>query len=90
MIGYLALPAHWAKVMLVVAPFMSDEARVPLDRLLNDGYEVKSATGSQDVVLFLQKGAQLYSCQVPGTVLATGLQPGGEIPAQQILCAPFR
>ncbi len=90
MIGYLAVPAHLAKIFLVVAPFMTDEPRVSLDRLLGEGYELKSATGSQDIVLFLQKGTELYGCQVPAKELAAGFAPAGEIPARDILCAPFR
>jgi hypothetical protein len=90
MIGYLAIPAHVAKVLLVVAPFMTDEPRVPLDQLLASGFQVQTAVRDGDIVLFLQKGPELYGCQMPATVLASGFQPGGEFPSHDILCAPFR
>jgi hypothetical protein len=90
MIGYLAPVAHLAKAILVVAPFMTDEPRVPLDQLLSQGYEVKSATGNHDILLFLEKGAELYACQMDARMLASGFTPAGEFPAHDILCAPFR
>ncbi|WP_413988503.1 hypothetical protein ACMDCR_21130 [Labrys okinawensis] len=90
MIGYLAIPAHVAKVLLVVAPFMTDEPRVPLDKLLADGFQVQSAVRDDGIVLFLQKGPELYGCQVSTTMLASGFQPAGEIASHDILCTPFR
>lgn len=90
MIGYLAVPAHAAKILLVVAPLMMDEPRVPLDQLLADGFQVQTAVRDRDVVLFLQKGPQLYGCPVPATLLASASQPAGEIPSHEILCAPFK
>jgi hypothetical protein len=90
MIEYLAIPAHVAKILLVVAPLMSDEPRVPLDQLLAEGFQLQTAIRDGDVVLFLQKGPELYGCRVPDAVLAAGSKPAGEIPSHDILCAPFR
>jgi hypothetical protein len=90
MIGFMAIPAHVAKLILVVAPFMTDDPRIPLDTLLTQGFEVKTAVEAQDVVLFLQKGPKLYGCEVPAADLASAFLPAGEIQAHRILCAPFR